>query len=303
MTLLKSWTAPANTGEQAKRNISAHYDVSNEMFAAFLSPDMTYSSTQAPYHIKAARIEPSDHVLEIGTGWGSFAIQAVRETGCTLTSVTLSAEQKALAEKRIEAAGLADKITVLLCDYRDIPNLGLRFDKIVSIEMLEHTGIEHLAEYFGVIKDLLTGQGAIASLQATLMSESIFPGGYLPTLTQTVEAINKGAGDHFIIDRVEAFDGLAKTFQIWRETFDREFEAVIRPGLLAKIPQLCEADVETFRRKWRASFCRRKLRIMLIFAQYYFAYCQAGFEAQVLRTVTLRLVRNGTPIVAQDCFM
>ncbi len=90
-----------------------------------------------------------------------------------MTTVTLSIEQKALAEKRIEAAGLSDKITVLLCDYREIPKLGIRFDKVVSIEMLEHTGIEHLHEYFGVIKDLLPGDGAIATFQATMMSEAV----------------------------------------------------------------------------------------------------------------------------------
>jgi len=196
VTKLYSLFAPTNTIEQAKRNVSAHYDVSNEMFATFLSPDMTYScplwlppqdieykhddlekaqQRKLLYHIKAARIKSSDHVLEIGTGWGSFAIQAVRETGCTLTTVTLSTEQKALAEKRIDAAGLADKITVLLCDFREIPKLtvGRRFDKVVSIEMLEHTGIEYLHEYFGVIKDLLMEEGAIATFQATMMSDSV----------------------------------------------------------------------------------------------------------------------------------
>lgn len=194
MTKLYSLFARTNSIEQAKRNVAAHYDLSNDMFAAFLSPDMTYSCPlwlpshdpdytndsleraqrrKLSYHIKAARIQASDHVLEIGTGWGSFAIQAVQETGCTLTTVTLSTEQKALAEKRIEAAGLPDKITVLLCDYREIPKLGIRFNKVVSIEMLEHTGIEHLQEYFGVIKDLLPGDGAIATFQATMMSEAV----------------------------------------------------------------------------------------------------------------------------------
>ncbi|OAQ78002.1 cyclopropane-fatty-acyl-phospholipid synthase [Purpureocillium lilacinum] len=269
VTKLYSLFAPTNTIEQAKRNVSAHYDVSNEMFATFLSPDMTYScplwlppqdieykhddlekaqQRKLLYHIKAARIKSSDHVLEIGTGWGSFAIQAVRETGCTLTTVTLSTEQKALAEKRIDAAGLADKITVLLCDFREIPKLtaGRRFDKVVSIEMLEHTGIEYLHEYFGVIKDLLMEEGAIATFQ-------IYPGGYLPTLTEAIKAINKGAGDHFIIDRIENFGGLGRAFQAWGKTFDRDFDSRIRPDMVTRNPQCCDTEIEEFRRKWRAS--------------------------------------------------
>ncbi|UNI23333.1 Cyclopropane-fatty-acyl-phospholipid synthase [Purpureocillium takamizusanense] len=166
--------------------------------------------------------------------------------------------------------------------------------------MLEHTGIDYLHEYFGVIKDLLTENGSIATFQATMMSESyqadsqatgsfickhIFPGGYLPTLTETVAAINKGAGDHFVIDRVENFGGLGRAFQAWGEAFDQDFDARIRPDLVTR--QLCDAEIEKFRRKWR----------------FYFAYCQAGFEEQVLRTVTVRLVRMGTSILAQDYYM
>ncbi|OAQ79537.1 cyclopropane-fatty-acyl-phospholipid synthase [Purpureocillium lilacinum] len=298
MTKLYSLFARTNSIEQAKQNVTAHYDLSNDMFAAFLSPDMTYSCPlwlpshdpdyvndslekaqrrKLSYHIKAARIQPSDHVLEIGTGWGSFAIQAVQETGCTVTTVTLSIEQKALAEKRIEAAGLSDKITVLLCDYREIPKLGIRFDKVVSIEMLEHTGIEHLHEYFGVIKDLLPGDGAIATFQATMMSEAIFPGAYPPSLLQTLHAIDKGTGDHFIVDRVETFGGLGRAFQEWGEAFGRNFESRIRPDLMARRPQACDAE-------------------------FYFTYCQAAFEAQTVRTVTVRLVRTGARILAQDYY-
>ncbi|GJN70141.1 hypothetical protein PLICBS_004193 [Purpureocillium lilacinum] len=269
MTKLYSLFARTNSIEQAKRNVAAHYDLSNDMFAAFLSPDMTYSCPlwlpshdpdyvndslekaqrrKLSYHIKAARIQPSDHVLEIGTGWGSFAIQAVQE--------------------RVHPAGLSDKITVLLCDYREIPKLGIRFDKVVSIEMLEHTGIEHLHEYFGVIKDLLPGDGAIATFQATMMSEAylsdskgtdsfvtrhIFPGAYPPSLLQTLHAIDKGSGDHFIVDRVETFGGLGRAFQEWGEAFGRSFESRIRPDLMARRPQAGDAEVEEFRRKWQAS--------------------------------------------------
>lgn len=175
-------------------NISAHYDISNDMFAAFLSPDMTYScavwdrladvnNTESKESLESAqirklhrfidgcKIKATDHVLEIGTGWGSFAIEAVTKTGCRITSLTLSKEQKLLAEERIKAAGLQDRIDVLLCDYRELelPD-GKRFDKIVSIEMLEAVGREYLATYFGCIDKLLKDDG-IAMFQCITMPE------------------------------------------------------------------------------------------------------------------------------------
>lgn len=176
-------------------NISAHYDISNDMFAAFLSPDMTYSCAvwdrqddinktdtkesletaqirKLHRFINGCKIKPEDHVLEIGTGWGSFAIEAVAKTGCRVTSLTLSKGQKALADERIEAAGLQDRIEVLLCDYRELelPD-GKRFDKIVSIEMLEAVGREYLATYFGCIDGLLKEDGGVAMFQCITMPE------------------------------------------------------------------------------------------------------------------------------------
>ncbi|KAL9108139.1 MAG: hypothetical protein Q9187_008339, partial [Circinaria calcarea] len=156
---ITSLARSTNTMTNSQLNVSAHYDISNTMFEAFLSDDMTYScpiwspnsdptstfetleeaqETKLQQFITYARIKPSDHVLEIGTGWGSFAIAAVRKTGCRITSLTLSREQKALAEKRIAAAGYTDRIEILLCDYRALPTPieGL-YDKVVSIEMLE----------------------------------------------------------------------------------------------------------------------------------------------------------------------
>ncbi|KAK6827338.1 cyclopropane-fatty-acyl-phospholipid synthase [Apiospora arundinis] len=147
---ISSIARTTNTLSNALLNIQAHYDISNDMFAAFLSPDMTYScpiwkpqSGNAAYReetleeaqmtklhrfVDGARIKPTDHVLEIGTGWGSFAIEAVKKTGCRVTSLTLSKEQKLLAEERIREAGLADRITVKLMDYRNlaVPRTALR---------------------------------------------------------------------------------------------------------------------------------------------------------------------------------
>lgn len=180
-----------NTMSNALLNISAHYDISNDMFAAFLSPDMTYSCpiwrsepagwtdetleeaqmTKLQRFIDGARIKSTDHVLEIGTGWGSFAIQAVRKTGCRVTSLTLSKEQKALADKRIAEAGFSDRIQVLLMDYRALPVPETPYDKIVSIEMLEAVGREFLGTYFGCIDRLLKRDGGIAVFQCITMPE------------------------------------------------------------------------------------------------------------------------------------
>ena len=174
------------------------------MFAAFLSPDMTYScpiwlpksnpnsatetleaaqNTKLQRFIDNAHIKSTDHVLEVGTGWGSFAIAAVRQTGCRVTSLTLSTEQKELAEKRIAEAGFTDNIEVLLCDYRALPTPkeGL-YDKVISIEMLEAVGREYLTIYFECIDRLLKPEGGIAVFQCITMPETVGfePPSYLP---------------------------------------------------------------------------------------------------------------------------
>lgn len=182
----------ANTLSNALLNISAHYDISNDMFAAFLSEDMTYScpiwekyhgsyaddeSLEKAQHRKlrrfvdGAKIKPSDHVLEIGTGWGSFAIEAVKTTGCHVTTITLSKEQKELAERRIQEAGFCNRIEVQLVDYRQLPIPERPYDKIVSIEMLEAVGEEYLSTYFACVNKLLKREGGIAMFQCITMPE------------------------------------------------------------------------------------------------------------------------------------
>lgn len=181
-----------NTLSNSLLNISAHYDISNDMFAAFLSPDMTYSCpvwkplseigqeeetleqaqmTKLHRFINGARIKQTDHVLEIGTGWGSFAIEAVRRTGCRVTSLTLSKEQKILADDRIAEAGLSDRIEVKLMDYRALPVPETPYDKIVSIEMLEAVGQEFLGTYFSCMHRLLKKDGGVAMFQCITMPE------------------------------------------------------------------------------------------------------------------------------------
>ena len=272
-------------------NVSAHYDISNAMFAAFLSKDMTYScpiwsplsdlksqhesledaqETKLQYFIDAAKIKASNHVLEIGTGWGSFAMAAVRKTGCRITSLTLSREQKELAEKRIAAAGYTDKIEVLLCDYRALPTPkdGL-YDKVVSIEMLEAVGHEYLDMYFDCINRMLKPVGGIAVFQCITMPETryesyskgedfirkyIFPGGHLPTVSQLVGSIERGSKGTMVVDSILNIGGhYAKTLRIWREKFERSFNSEICPALLDEHEGMSEKDVELFRRKWEVS--------------------------------------------------
>ena len=258
------------------------------MFAAFLSEDMTYScpiwrpttdpksatesleeaqQTKLQYFIGQAKIKASDHVLEIGTGWGSFAIAAVRKTGCRITSLTLSREQKVMAEERISAAGYADHINVLLCDYRALPTpAGALYDKVISIEMLEAVGREYLEVYFHCIHRLLKPQGGIAVFQCITMPENryeayskgedfiqkyIFPGGHLPTVSQLVGSIERGSKGSLIIDGILNIGGhYAKTLRIWRENFESNFHSRVRPALMDEHPNMTEKDIALFQRKW-----------------------------------------------------
>ncbi len=261
------------------------------MFAAFLSDDMTYScpiwlpkddpkskletleeaqETKLQYFIKQAKIKETDHVLEIGTGWGSFAIAAVKKTGCKVTSLTLSKEQKELAEKRIAAEGYSDHIKVLLCDYRALPApKGGFYDKVVSIEMLEAVGREYLNTYFNCIDRLLKPHGGIGVFQCITMPENryeayskgedfirkyIFPGGHLPTVSQLVGNIERGSEGTLVVDNLLNIGGhYAKTLRLWRQNFEKTFNSRIRPALLEEHGGMTEKDIELFRRKWQVS--------------------------------------------------
>ena len=280
-----------NTLANSRLNVSAHYDISNSMFAAFLSDDMTYScpiwsppsdvkcrherledaqERKLKYIIHAAKLKASDHVLEIGTGWGSLAITAVKETGCRITSLTLSKEQKDLAEKRIAAAGYTDKVEILLCDYRALPTQKEGpYDKIISIEMLEAVGRSFLETYFGCINRMLKHDGGIAVFQCITMPETryeayskgedfirryIFPGGHLPTVNQLVRSIEQGSKGTLMIDSLLNIGGhYAKTLRLWRQKFEINFKSEIRPCLLKEHEGMTDKDIELFRRKWEVS--------------------------------------------------
>jgi cyclopropane-fatty-acyl-phospholipid synthase len=166
-------------------NASFHYDTSNDVFSGFLSQDMNYSSAiwsgesneslesaqRRKVHniIDKARISSSHHVLDIGCGWGNLAIEAVKRTGCRVTGLTLSAEQRELAQKRIKAAGLEGQITILLCDYRQAPKPDGGYDRIVSVEMLEHVGDKYMIQYFESISSLLKRDSGIMVIQGITM--------------------------------------------------------------------------------------------------------------------------------------
>lgn len=278
-----------NNISTARLNATAHYSLSNDMFEAFLSPDMTYSAPiwlpssdlgartesledaqrrKLQYAISATRIQESDHVLEIGTGWGSFAIQAVQRTGCRVTTVTPSGEQKHLAEARIRALGLENRIVVVQKDYRELDGLG-PFDKIVSIEMIEHVGHEFLDTYFSCVDRYLKQDGGIGFFQCITIPETryenyrrgedfikkyVFPGGHLPTVSGLVGSIDCGSQGRLIVEEIKSVGvHYSKALRCWNEKFQAGFERHVIPALQKSHPKMTKADMEIFRRKWEVS--------------------------------------------------
>ncbi len=283
--------ARANTPAGARRNIRRHYDLSNDFFETFLDRSMTYScgifnspgdtledAQKNKHHavIEKARITADDHVLEIGCGWGGFAIEAVKETGCRLTGITVSQAQYEYARNRVFKEGLDDRITLHLRDYRE---MGGKFDKIVSIEMLEAVGHKQLGTFFHKLDDLLRENGRIV-LQAISIPDQrydgyrkdadwirkhIFPGGHLPSLGALIKAMKNHSS--LTVDDVENI-GLhyARTLREWRRRFEENIDAVSAMGF-----------DRSFRRKWL----------------YYLASCEATFATRYLGDLQLVLTRPG----------
>lgn len=274
----------------SRRNIEAHYDLSNELFAAFLDETMSYSSALfeegrplAEQDLAAAQLRKIDgildmagvrdgsRVLEIGTGWGALAIEAAGR-GATVTTVTLSTEQAELARRRADLAGVGDRIDIRVQDYREVTG---SFDAVVSVEMIEAVGEEYWPTYFSAI-DRLLAPGGVAAIQAILMEHDrflatrrsygwiqkhIFPGGMIPSMHAIGTTTRQHTG--LRVDRVHKFGRhYGETLRRWRQTFDGVDLAPL-------------GFDETFRRKW----------------EFYLAYCEAGFDSGYLDVAQIRLAR------------
>ena len=276
-----------NSLKGSRKNISEHYDLNNDFFACFLDPTMTYSAAYfykeglsleeaqlAKYDrlCKQLKLQPSDHVLEIGSGWGGNAIYMAREYGCKVTSLTISEEQYKLAVERVAAAGLSDRITILLQDYRKMEG---QFDKIVSIEMLEAVGHEYLDVYFRKCNEFLKKDGILAIQVITCpdsryeslrkgvdwIQKHIFPGSLLPSVSAINNAVNR-TGDMTLVDLKDLGLDYAATLKAWFNTFNEKLHSgqVTLPGLN-----------ETFIRKWN----------------YYLCYCEAAFDMRNINVMQL----------------
>ncbi|MEX0832201.1 MAG: cyclopropane-fatty-acyl-phospholipid synthase family protein [Nitriliruptoraceae bacterium] len=283
-------TARGNRIARAKSNIAAHYDLSNDLYATFLDETMTYSSAyfddpamsladaqHAKYRRLAdkARLAPGLHVLEIGCGWGSFAITAARDYGCRVTGITLSEQQATLARQRVEDAGLNDRIDIQLVDYRNVTGT---FDRIVSIEMLEAVGHRYLGTYFDTIDRLLTPDGIAAIQVITLPSQRegryrrrpdfiqrfVFPGGHLPSVMSMSRAL-AATSDLSIVDVEDLAMHYAETLRRWRSTFEEHLDDVAALGF----------DRE-FQRLW----------------VFYLAYCEAAFSTRYIHDLQLVIARS-----------
>ncbi len=278
-----------NTVKNSPKNIQDHYDLSNDFFSLFLDPSMTYSSAifeQPEDTLETAQrnkirrlaqsigINQNDHVLEIGCGWGAFAIQTVQETGCRWTGLTLSVEQKAWAEAKIAEAGLSEQIEIKLLDYRHAKGA---YDKIISVEMIEAVGHEFLKDFFQICARLLRAGGKMA-LQGIVipherydqyrrgcdwLQKYIFPGGHLPSLEILQKQFHAANLELASVGRIGAH--YARTLELWREALqlhERELRAL--------------GCTDAFIRKWN----------------YYFCYCEAGFRSRFIDAVQIVLEKG-----------
>jgi cyclopropane-fatty-acyl-phospholipid synthase len=290
--------AEDNDRKGARKNISRHYDLSNELFALFLDETMTYSSAlftdaalngsadedlTTAQHRKIDRlldqtgVSEGTRLLEIGTGWGELAIRAAKR-GARVTTITLSVEQASLAVDRAREAGVVDNIEVRLCDYRDVEGT---YDAIVSVEMIEAVGEKWWPTYFQTLEARLAPGGRIG-IQAIVMPHDrmlasrsswtwihkyIFPGGLLPSVKAIDEIVTTKTSLR-ISDNVAFGLSYAETLKRWRETF------------IARTPDVDEIGFdETFRRMWT----------------FYLAYCEGGFSAGYLDVVQLTFTREARP--------
>ena len=273
-----------NTRRGSRRNIAAHYDLSNEFFGLFLDKTMTYScgifeqpdssledASIAKYDRLCSKLELSadDHLLEIGTGWGGLAIHAAREYGCRVTTCTISAEQHKLATERVAKAGLSERVTVLLSDYRDLQG---EFEKLVSVEMIEAVGHHYFRTFFETCARLLKPRGKAAIQAITIqdryyeqarrevdfIKKYIFPGSCMTAVSVLAEAARNT--DLRLVHLEDITPHYAETLLRWRKNFLANWDQIRALGFS-----------EEFRRLW----------------EFYFCYCEGGFREAVIGDVQL----------------
>ena len=281
-------TAEHNDHAGARRNISRHYDLSNDLFALFLDPTMTYSAAlfTDPYDtleeaqvrkidrlLDATRVGAGTRVLEIGTGWGELAIRAARR-GAYVTTLTLSHEQAELARRRVASEGLSASVDVVEADYR---NSAGKFDAVISVEMVEAVGEQWWPTYFRTIEERLA-PGGRAGLQSILMDHAtlmatrrswtwihkyIFPGGIIPSLEAVQQTLRSSTGLR-MVEQLHFGSSYAETLRRWRERFGQQADEMGRLGFDG-----------VFRRMW----------------DFYLAYSEAGFRSGHLDVAQMVLSR------------
>lgn len=278
-----------NTRTGSRRNIAAHYDLSNDFYRLMLDDTMTYSCGMFEHDgatmreasvakleriCRRLRLSPKDHVLEIGTGWGGFAIHAARNYGCRVTTTTISAAQYEWAARRIQEEGLTGRITLLQSDYRDLVG---QFDKLVSIEMIEAVGYEYFDTFFDKCCKLLAPDGAMflqaitiaerhyesARNQVDFIKRYIFPGSCLTSVESLMRSVAR-VSDLQLIHLADITPHYARTLRCWREALFGHIDEVKALGL-----------PDSFIRMW----------------DFYLSYCEAGFLERTIGDVQMLLAR------------
>ena len=286
-----------STKRRRRRDIAAHYDLGNELFARMLDPTMSYSCAVFEHEgmtleqAQVAKLErvceqldlgPGDRVLEIGTGWGAFALHAAATRGCHVTTTTISREQHDYAVEQVCRAGLSDMVTVLMEDYRELRG---RYDKLVSIEMIEAVGWRHFGTFFAKCSELLASDGAMLLQAITIddrayevekasksfINTHIFPGGCLPSLEVIARSLARRT-DLQAVGLEDLTPHYVETLRCWRKTFTAHVRALAERGY-----------DERFRRLWTL----------------YLAYCQAGFAERRISVVQLLLTKPRSRIASR----
>lgn len=275
----------SNSKKQAKENISAHYDLGNDLYKAFLDPRMQYSSAVYPHAnasleeaqehkikrlLDSLDLQPTDHLVEIGTGWGGLAVYAAKHYGCRVTTTTISEEQHAYVEELLKRENLTEQVTLLKKDYRDLEG---QYDKLVSVEMIEAVGRKYMSTFFHTCSRLLKPNGKMA-LQAITIADQrmqkyaysvdfiqkhIFPGGFLPSIQMMSEMYTRYT-DMVVREVSDIGFDYAKTLRDWRHNFNQAH------------PQLQQHGYDDrFGRLWN----------------YYMCYCEGGFLERSVSAVQL----------------